>query len=79
MDPERAQFLIMIGEIGRQAHLAGLPVEVVTRDERTLRGVLDPCEAVDHELDSTGLAPQLTVGDATVALDDVVEVRVASP
>ena len=79
MDVRRAQFLIMVGEIGRQAHLAGFPIEVVTRDDRTYHGVPNTVEARHEEVDSTGLAPLFAVDTEMIALEAVAEIRVCCP
>jgi hypothetical protein len=80
MEPRRAQFLIMLGDLGRQAQLAALSVEIVTRDGRSHCGIPAPRETTEEDaLDDTGLSPELTIGASSVALDDVVAVRVSSP
>lgn len=81
MHDETAHFLVMVGDACDGARLAGLPVEVTTRDGRRLCGVPSPREASTpwQEVDDTGFENELILGGAAVALDQVVELRLRRP
>lgn len=82
MDTTRAHFLVMVGEVCGGARLAGMSVEIITRDGQLHTGVPDPRHRGDggvQELHDTGLGVDLMVGEETVRLDAVVELRIRSP
>lgn len=82
-DPVRDHFFFMVGSACENARVAHLPVEAVTRDGRRCVGVPQPLTAEEadpgEEVDHTGFARELTIGDAAVALDSIVALRISLP
>ena len=81
MQDETAHFLVMVGDACNSARLASLPVEVTTRDGRRLSGVPVPQEAStpQQEIDDTGFKNELILDGVSIALDQVVELRLRRP
>ncbi len=78
MDPLRAHFLILVGQLGVGARLAKLPMEIVMSDGREYSGVPVPHQDEGDGVDDTGFARWFGIGDEVVALDEIVEVRLRS-
>ena len=82
-DTLRNHFFVMVGTVCENARIAQLPVRVVTRDGFRSTGVPQPRSAQeaapDHEVDHTGFARELLIGDEVVALDSVVELTFSLP
>jgi hypothetical protein len=74
-------FLVMVADACDSARIANLPVEVKMRDGRILCGVPVPQVASTpaHEVDDTGFKNELILGDVSIALDQVVELRLRHP
>jgi hypothetical protein len=74
VDDRRAQFVIAIGDLCTAAALASLEVDVRLSDGSSLHGVPSRPrpESGREELDDTGYANGLQIGDRVVALADVV-------
>ncbi len=73
----------MVGTACESARLARLPVEALTSDGRRCSGVPQPRAAEEaaagHEVDETGFARELRIGDQVVALDTIVELKIGLP
>ena len=82
-DALREHFFVMVGTVCENARIAQLPVRVMTRDGNQSAGVPQPQSAEeaapDHEVDHTGFARELLIGDEVVALDSVVELTFSLP
>ena len=72
-----AHFLVTVGAICHAARIGSFHVLVLTEKGASLTGIPEPHEAHDgvREIDGTGLADELTIGGATIALTSVVEIR----
>jgi hypothetical protein len=81
MDDRQAYFLIIVGGVCNDARLAGFDVELVTDDDRRVRGVPATAQRIDGEpeLDDTGMPRELHVGDVAVQLETVTEIRLHRP
>jgi hypothetical protein len=82
MDESTGHFLVMVGDVCLNARLASLPVEITLRDGTVVAGIPNPREAEQTdgvEVDDTGFARELAIGDQIVPLDAVVEMRIVSP
>jgi hypothetical protein len=83
MGAVRDHFFVMIGDICANARLAGLPVVAVTGEGRRVWGIPRPrtvgSSPDPQEVEGTGFARDLVIGDETVALDAVVELRIRLP
>jgi hypothetical protein len=78
MDDRTAHFMVLVGRVCESAALADLPVALVLANGDRLDGHPEPVPADgdgDGEVDHTGYANAILVGDRRVALADVVEVH----
>ena len=69
----------MIGSASQHARLAQFPIDVTMRDGSVRHGVPEVHPGKDDQVDHTGLSRHLTIGDEWVELDDIIDLRVASP
>ena len=83
LDAVRDHFFVMVGDVCENARVARLPVEALTRDGHRAVGVPQPQPAEEaepgHEVDQTGFARELRIGDEVIALDSIVELRISLP
>jgi len=79
-DDRYAQYLIAMGHLCASAELARLRVEAITAHGDRISGLVAPTRAErrDHLAD-TGFPRTLQIGDALVALDDVVQLTIHPP
>jgi hypothetical protein len=77
MDDRSAHFLTLVGRVCESARLAELPVALVLEDGQRLEGQPRPVEADGkQEVDDTGYADEVIIGDHRVRLAEVVELHV---
>ncbi len=81
MDERQAQFLISVGRLCAEAHLARLHVELELAGGRFLSGVPAPPPPADGPggLDDTGYADAVAVDGTVVAMSDVLAIRLRRP
>jgi hypothetical protein len=81
MDERQSQFLIALGDLFADAHLAQLVVQVRLADGDELTGVPTPPPPAHGEraVDDTGFADAVVVGDVRVPLSALVEARIFRP
>jgi hypothetical protein len=81
VDDRVAQFLVSVGRLCGDAHLAGFIVRLSLVDGSELVGVPDPPDDVEGagQLDDTGFADALRVDGVTIALSDVSEASILRP
>ena len=75
-------YIVLVGDVCDAARLAKLPVRVTTRAGQSVLGVPETAlarQGEPGEIDDTGYLNRLVIGGVTVALDQVVEVRLAAP
>jgi len=81
VDDREGQFFVTVGELCAAARLAGLSVCLTVLGDHEMVGVPAPPPETegDDELDTTGYADAVWVGEAEVRLSDVVEASVRRP
>jgi hypothetical protein len=81
VDDSEAQFFVSVGRLCADAGLAGLTVCLTTADGGELVGVPAPPPHTEgrDELDTTGYADAVRIGDVEVRLSDLVEASVRRP
>jgi hypothetical protein len=80
MDDYFAHYLVLIGDISQAAALGELPVTFRTADGVTETGVpAVRAASTDDEVDNTGYARPVKIGDRTINLEDIVELRLRAP
>ena len=80
MDDHRAQFITLLGDACAAAATARIEVEIGLADGSHVRGVPRPIPTTDsrEEVDDTGYAQRLFIGDESVAMTDIHSFTVAN-
>ncbi len=81
MNDEQAHFATLIGDLCEDARVGNLPIEVLTDSGERIVGVPEPLRPAGprDQLDHTGWSRHLRVGEETVALETIAELRIARP